>query len=108
MAHPPPRLLRAWLDSLSSGIVEFERNWPAGEGPRLRLGDHAPALSSVQVAPGRVAGRVDGYFSPGPGALTFVLPLPKPRRGRTGARAGLSGRRFQRLAGGGRPRPMGA
>jgi pullulanase/glycogen debranching enzyme len=69
------------MDSLSSGIVEFERNWPAGEGPRLRLGDHAPALSSVQVAPGRVAGRVDGYFSPGPGALTFVLPLPKPRPG---------------------------
>jgi pullulanase len=75
MADSLPRITRAWLDSFTSGIVEFDRNWPAGTVPRLRLGAAAPAIATLGPAPGKVAGRVDGYFAPTPSTLTFILPL---------------------------------
>jgi pullulanase/glycogen debranching enzyme len=71
----PPRAIRAWLDSLVSGIVEFERDWPAGASPVLVLSPGAPALSEVRIAPGLTAAKSLRYFIASPGVLAIVLPL---------------------------------
>jgi pullulanase/glycogen debranching enzyme len=76
MSDPSAKVIRAWLDSTTSGIVEFDRNWPSGASPRLALGAGAPALSGIAPAPGAVAGRAFGYFVDETGeTLSFVLPL---------------------------------
>ena len=75
MPDSPPRLLRAWLDSLSSGIVEFDRNWDAEAPPPLDLGAGAPAIAALTPAPALALGLSYGYFMSGPGVMTFVLPL---------------------------------
>ena len=75
MPDSPPRILRAWLDSLSSGVVEFERNRGPGAPPRLTLGADGPAITGLAPAPGLAAGRTYAYFVPAPGDFCFVLPL---------------------------------
>ena len=34
MPKLPPRIAHAWLDSLFSGVVDFDRNWPKGAVPK--------------------------------------------------------------------------
>ena len=75
MPSSRPRLTRAWLDSLSSGIVEFERNWTAGEAPRLVLGPGAPAACGLCPAPEAVVGNSCGFLQRASGEFVFVLPL---------------------------------
>jgi pullulanase/glycogen debranching enzyme len=84
-AHPPappppaaptaPRAIRAWLDSLTSGIVEFERDWSDPTPPQLVLSEGAPAISDVRVATGLTAAKSLRYFIESPGVLAIVLPL---------------------------------
>jgi pullulanase/glycogen debranching enzyme len=71
----PHRIVRAWLDSPSSGIIELDRDWTGRSRPRFTLGKHCPALSGLAPAPGLAAGRVYGYFFNAHGEITFVLPL---------------------------------
>jgi pullulanase len=76
MSDSSARIVRAWLDSTTSGIVEFERDWAASAPPRLVLGAGAPALTGTAPAPGSVAGREFGYFVDDTGGeLFFVMPL---------------------------------
>ena len=78
MAEPnpsAPRLVRAWFDTLSSGIVEFERNWNQGSPPILTLSGGSPAVSDFRPAPAIACGRSLGYVVHPPGILSFVLPL---------------------------------
>jgi len=75
MPDSPPRLLRAWLDSLSSGIIEFDRNWEAAAPPALALNAGAPSVTAIAPAPELAAGRSFGYFAPAPGQMAFVFPL---------------------------------
>jgi pullulanase/glycogen debranching enzyme len=77
VAEPPPRLVRAWLDSLSTGIAEFDRDWGPQAAPWLRLGE--PSVDLVEQAPARglTVGRAYGYFSAAPGELSFILPLER-------------------------------
>lgn len=70
-----PRILRAWLDSLSSGIVEFDRNWPDERPPRLTFGPGTAPIEKIEPAPGLMAGRVYGYFESSPGEISFVMPI---------------------------------
>ena len=79
MPDSPPRLLRAWLDSLSSGIVEFDRDWDWPAPPPLALNAGAPPLASVTPAPALALGLSYGYFLSGPRVVTFVLPLEHGR-----------------------------
>ena len=76
MSEPSAGIVRAWLDSTASGVVEFDRNWPAGAPPKLALGAGAPAITGTAPAPGSVIGRAFGYFLDATGrTLSFVLPL---------------------------------
>jgi pullulanase len=72
----PHRIVRAWLESPSSGIIELDHDWSAREHPRFTLGKHCPTPSALAPAPGLAAGRLYGYFFDNDaGEITFLLPL---------------------------------
>jgi pullulanase len=75
MAEAPHRIIRAWLESPSSGIIELDRDWTGRGRPRFTLGKHCPALGGLAPAPGLPAGRAYGYFFNTHGEISFVLPL---------------------------------
>jgi pullulanase len=75
MAVPPHRIVRAWLESLSTGIVELDRDWSERTFPRFTLGEQCPTPAGLAPAPGLVAGRTHGYFLNPRGEISFVLPL---------------------------------
>ncbi|MES2696827.1 MAG: glycoside hydrolase family 1, partial [Verrucomicrobiota bacterium] len=76
MAESSHRIVRAWLESTTTGIIELDRDWTARKQPRFTLGAQRPALSSLAPAPGLPAGRGYGYFfDNAAGEVTFVLPL---------------------------------
>jgi len=79
MADSPPRLVRAWFDSLSSGILEFDRDWTAAAPPSLILGPDAPAVAVVDPAPESVVGGLYGFLRRASGEFAFVLPLLRER-----------------------------
>ncbi|HVU33621.1 MAG TPA: alpha-amylase family glycosyl hydrolase [Opitutaceae bacterium] len=75
MAEPTHRIVRAWLESPSSGIIELDRDWTGRGRPRFTLGRHCPALGGLAPAPGLPAGRAYGYYLNAAGQISFVLPL---------------------------------
>ena len=75
MADPTPRLVRAWLDSLSTGIAEFDRDWGPEAAPWLKLGEASADLIEQAPAPAVAVGRAYGYLASAVGELSFVLPL---------------------------------
>ncbi|MBI4626836.1 MAG: glycoside hydrolase family 1, partial [Verrucomicrobia bacterium] len=77
MADPSHRIVRAWLDSLTSGIIELDRDWTGHGRPRFTLGKHCPAPGGLAPASGLAAGRVYGYFVKADGGISFVLPLER-------------------------------
>ena len=75
MADSTPHIVRAWLESLSTGIVELDRDWTDRSRPRFTLGEQCPAPGALAPAPGLTAGRTYGYFLNPKGEISFVLPL---------------------------------
>ncbi len=75
MADSPPRLVRAWLDSLSTGVAEFDRDWGPAAAPGLQLAEAGVDVIAPAPAPASAVGRAFGYFLSGPGELSFILPL---------------------------------
>ena len=75
MAESPHRIVRAWLESLISGIIELDRDWTGRQPPRFSLGKHCPVPASLKAAHGLVAGRAFGYFFDEREGISFVLPL---------------------------------
>jgi pullulanase len=75
MPDPAPRLVFSRLISLSSGVIELERNWPEGSSPQLTLGPGALPLAVVEPAPAIFNGRFYGYCLLGPQEMAFVLSL---------------------------------
>ncbi|MSU23458.1 MAG: glycoside hydrolase family 1 [Opitutus sp.] len=75
MADHPHRIVRAWLESLTTGLVELDRDWTARTRPRFTIGEQCPAPGALAPAPGLAVGRAFGYFLSAPGEITFVLPL---------------------------------
>jgi len=75
MATSPHRIVRAWLESLTTGVVEFDRDWTERARPRISLGEQCPAPGGLAPAPGLAAGRAFGYFLNPEGQIAFVLPL---------------------------------
>ena len=74
MSDAPRRIVRAWLESLTTGVVELDRDWPGEAPPRITLGEQCPAPDALAPAPGLVTGRAYGYYV-NEGKITFVLPL---------------------------------
>ena len=60
MADSTPHIVRAWLESLSTGIVELDRDWTDRSRPRFTLGEQCPAPGALAPAPGLTAGRTYG------------------------------------------------
>ena len=77
MTEPAPRLVRAWLDSLSSGIVEFDRNWDQPAPPAIALSGGVE-VTRFGKAPDLTAAKTYRYFRREPDTLAFALPV---RRG---------------------------
>ena len=71
----PHRIVRAWLESPSSGIIELDHDWARRSLPHFTLGRHCPTPRSLAPAPGLPAGRLYGYFVDEAGEISFVLPL---------------------------------
>src|SRR5260221_577041 len=70
------RIVRAWLESPTAGIIELDRDWAARGEPRFTLGPHGPTPRALAPAPGLPMGRAYGYFlNKLDGEILFVLPL---------------------------------
>lgn len=74
MAAHPPRPVRAWLDSLSTGIVEFDRDWTSSAPPAVALSGGVE-VTGLSRAPDIAAARTFRYFVREPGTIAFVLPI---------------------------------
>ena len=59
----PHRIVRAWLESPSSGIIELDRDWSGDEHPRFTLGKHCPTPGALRPRPGLPAGARTAIFS---------------------------------------------
>jgi pullulanase len=77
MPEAPHRIVHAWLDSLTSGIIELDRDWTAKRHPRFTLGKQCPAPGGLVPAPGMAAVRTYGYYLNGQGQISFGLPLER-------------------------------
>src|SRR5438128_1429302 len=76
MPEPAHRIVRAWLESPATGIIELNRDWTAKQAPRFSFGEQCPLPRGLAPAPGLPAGRSSGYFfNAGGGGVSFVLPL---------------------------------
>ncbi|HEX2853154.1 MAG TPA: alpha-amylase family glycosyl hydrolase [Opitutaceae bacterium] len=75
MADTAHRIVRAWLESLTSGVVELNRDWPDRRLPRFTFGEQCPAASGLAPASGLTVGRTYGYFLNPYGEIAFLLPL---------------------------------
>ena len=71
-----PRLVRAWLDSLSSGIVEFDHNWESAAPPAIALSG-AVEVTMFKKAPDLEVAKTLRYFLKDPATIAFALPLKR-------------------------------
>jgi pullulanase len=72
----PHRIVRAWLESPTTGLIELNRDWTQRAHPRFTLGKQCPTPRALAPAAGLPAGRAFGYFFDNAvGEVTFVLPL---------------------------------
>jgi len=74
MPKPAPRPVRAWLDSLSSGIVEFDRDWESSAPPAIALSGGVE-VTSLARAPFLAAAKTYRYFLTDWATLSFALPV---------------------------------
>lgn len=73
MAAPSHRIVRAWLESLTTGIVELDRDWRAIRPPQLTFGSNVPPPSGIAPASAVTTVRAFGYFVE-EGKIVFALP----------------------------------
>jgi pullulanase/glycogen debranching enzyme len=72
MAASAHRIVRAWLEALTQGIVEFDRDWRAVRPPQLSMGTHCPSPGGLAPASMLTVGRAFGYFVRGED-IVFLL-----------------------------------
>lgn len=72
MALPGYRIVRAWLESQTTGIVEFDRDWRGARTPQLTLGHQCPAPGGLTPASPLVVATAFGYVIRG-GEIRFIL-----------------------------------
>jgi pullulanase/glycogen debranching enzyme len=73
MAAPSHTIVRAWLESLTTGIVELDRDWRAIRPPQLTFAGVAPAAGTLSPASTLTTVRAFGYFVED-GKIVFALP----------------------------------
>jgi pullulanase len=74
MPDAAPKFVRAWLDSLSSGIVEFDRNWDSATAPRVALSGSVGVIAFAKAANLEAANSYR-YFLKDPATFCFALPF---------------------------------
>ncbi len=78
MAESSHRIVSAWLESLTTGVIEFDRDWRAARPPRVTLGAQCPTPAGLKPDSGLMAAVSYCYFVQGDGNLVFALT---PERG---------------------------
>ncbi len=73
MAEPSHRIVRAWLESLRSGVVELDRDWTAKTPPRISLGAQCPTREGLAADAGLMAALSYRYFVNAAGEMVFAL-----------------------------------
>ncbi|HEY5229011.1 MAG TPA: alpha-amylase family glycosyl hydrolase, partial [Opitutaceae bacterium] len=73
MPEAPPKIVRAWLESLSSGIVEFDRDWKSSTPPAIALSGSIE-VTSFKKAPSMAAVNTYRYFLKDSSTICFALP----------------------------------
>jgi pullulanase len=71
--QPEHRILRAWLTSASSGIIELDADWNEDLLPLLAPGEKAFQLASLEPAAPEIYAEEAGYFVDKKEQLVFVL-----------------------------------
>jgi pullulanase len=72
MVLPAHRIVRAWLDSLTTGVVELDRDWRGTKPPQFSLGSHCPTPGGLAPASLVTAGGAFGYTVRGD-EIIFIL-----------------------------------
>lgn len=73
MSDQAQRIVRAWLTSLSDGIIELDSDWTGESLPLLAPGDKAFAFADLGPAEPSLYADEAGYFITDDGMLVFVL-----------------------------------
>ncbi|HET7536913.1 MAG TPA: alpha-amylase family glycosyl hydrolase [Candidatus Didemnitutus sp.] len=73
MLQPDHRILRAWLTSPTTGIIELDADWSEDLLPLLVPGENAFTLASLEPARPEVYAETAAYFVDGEERLVFVL-----------------------------------
>lgn len=73
MAEPAHRIVSAWLESHTTGVVELDRDWKAARPPRFTFGGQCPAPAGLAVDSGLMAAVSYRYFINAEGAMVFAL-----------------------------------
>jgi pullulanase/glycogen debranching enzyme len=77
MDNRPHRIVRAWLDSPQSGVVELTEDWLDGTLPTIEPGDANFAFASLAPAERAIHAEANAYFVDGEGRVVFVADPDK-------------------------------
>ena len=73
MADPAYRIVRAWLESLTTGVVELDRDWRPARPPQFTFGAQCPAPGGLAADTGLMAATSYRYFVNAAGEIVFAL-----------------------------------
>ena len=73
MQQPEHRILRAWLTSATTGVIELDADWLQDSLPILVPGEKAYTLTELKPARPGLQAEEAAYFVDGEGKLVFVL-----------------------------------
>jgi pullulanase/glycogen debranching enzyme len=73
MAEPAHRIVRAWLESPVTGVIELDRDWRGSRSPQFTFGDQCPAPSGLAMDSGLMAAVAYRYFVKPTGEFVFAL-----------------------------------
>ena len=71
------RIVQAWLESPTRGIIEMSRDWRARQLPPLSLRPDGPRFTTLTKVPDYVFGEQSGYFANKKGEIFFFLNVSK-------------------------------
>jgi pullulanase len=71
--QPEHRILRAWLTSVTTGVIEFDADWRENLLPILAPGDKVFEFASLEPAQPELYAQEAAYFVDDDGRLVFVL-----------------------------------
>ena len=91
MPHTAHRIVRAWLESLTEGVVELDRDWLGTRPPQFSTGDHCLAPAGLAPATMLTTGRVFGYFVRGEEIVFILADVARTGVDVSGAKVYLAG-----------------